>query len=123
MENMKNLKPDDIPQQFRDGYASSAPDPAKWPALVGKIKNLMLETPDLSPDDLQKVRAPTLIMIGDQDIVLPEHAVEMYRMVPRAQLAVLPGSSHFAPIERSDWIASMVRAFFNAPMPKPQGKG
>jgi pimeloyl-ACP methyl ester carboxylesterase len=122
MENFKNLKAEDIPQPFRDAYANTAPDPTKWPALVGKIKNLMLETRDLRPEELQSVQAPTLVMIGDQDIVLPEHAVEMFRLLPRAQLAVLPGSSHFAPMDRSDWIASMTRAFLNAPMPKPQAK-
>ena len=57
-------------------------------------------------------------MIGDADIVRPEHAVQLFRLLPNAQLAVLPGTSHFAPIERSVWITSMTKAFLDAPMPK-----
>jgi pimeloyl-ACP methyl ester carboxylesterase len=57
-------------------------------------------------------------MIGDADIVRPGHAVQMFRLLPNAQLAVLPGTSHFAPMERSAWVASMAKAFLGAPMPK-----
>jgi pimeloyl-ACP methyl ester carboxylesterase len=47
-------------------------------------------------------------MIGDADIVQPEHAVQMFRLFPRAQLAVLPGTDHFAAMRRPDWIVPMV---------------
>ena len=44
------------------------------------------------PDDLvRSVRAPTLIVLGDQDIVKPEHAVELARMISGARLLILPG--------------------------------
>jgi pimeloyl-ACP methyl ester carboxylesterase len=115
MENMKALKPEDVPQQFRDAYAKTAPDPKQWPALVGKIKTLMLEAKDLQPEDVRAIQAPTLFMIGDSDIVRPEHAVETFRLLPRGQLAVLPGSDHFAPMQRAGWVASMVRTFLEKP--------
>jgi hypothetical protein len=35
-----------------------------------------------------------LLMIADGDIVRPEHAVEMFRLLPHAQLAILPGTDH-----------------------------
>jgi hypothetical protein len=50
-------------------------------------------------------------MIGDADAVRPEHAVQMVRLLPHAQLAVLPGMDHFAPVQRPDWIVSMIKAF------------
>jgi pimeloyl-ACP methyl ester carboxylesterase len=118
MENFKNLKAEDIPQQFRDAYAKTAPDPSQWPTLVAKIKNLMLDAKGLSPEQIQSIKAPTMVMIGDADIVRPEHAVEMYRLLPHGQLAVLPASTHFAPMERPGWVSSMTRAFLGAPMPK-----
>ena len=40
-------------------------------------------------------QASTLIMMGDRDIVRPEHAVEMFRLIPNARLAVFAGSDHF----------------------------
>jgi pimeloyl-ACP methyl ester carboxylesterase len=114
-ENMKALKPDDIPQQFRDAYAKTAPDPKRWPALVGKIKNLMADAKDLRPEEIRSIQAPTMFMIGDADIVRPEHAVETFRLLPHGQLAVLPGSDHFAPMQRSAWVVSMMRAFLEKP--------
>ncbi len=73
--------------------------------------------------------APTLIIIGDADIVRPEHAVEMLRLLgggvagdfaglPNVQLAVLPGTTHVTLRERSDWLVSMIGGFLDAPMPE-----
>lgn len=52
----------------------------------------MLEFQDWRPEDLRSIDAPTLILIGDADVVRPEHAVEMYRLLPHGRLAVLPGA-------------------------------
>jgi pimeloyl-ACP methyl ester carboxylesterase len=32
--------------------------------------------------------------MGDRDIVTPEHAVEMFRTIPGAQLCVIPNAGH-----------------------------
>ena len=118
VDNLKKLKAEEVPKQFYDGYVKVAPDPKQWPALVAKIASVLPDAKGLSPEDVRSIKAPTLIMMGDADIVRPEHAVEMFRLHQHAQLAVLPGASHFAPMERPDWIVSMTRAFFNAPMPQ-----
>jgi len=68
-------------------------------------------------------------VIGDSDIVRPEHAVEIFRMLgggvmgdvaglPRSQLAVLPGTSHIGLVDRAGWLASMVSEFLDAPVPQ-----
>jgi hypothetical protein len=41
----------------------------------------------------------------------------MLRLHPRAQLVVLPGTDHFAPAQRAEWIVSMVTALLDTPMP------
>ncbi len=105
VDNIKALKADDVPKQFYDGYVKVAPD-------------MLPSSKGFAPEDVRSIKAPTLIMIGDSDIVRPEHAVEMFRLHQHAQLSVLPGASHFAPMERPDWIVSMTKAFFAAPMPK-----
>lgn len=40
---------------------------------------------------MRSVRAPTLVVLGDQDIVTLEHAVELTRLFADARLLVLPG--------------------------------
>ncbi len=50
--------------------------------------------PSLTAEEMQSIEAPTLIIIGDGDIVTPEHAVEMFRTIPGAQLCVVPHAGH-----------------------------
>jgi pimeloyl-ACP methyl ester carboxylesterase len=52
--------------------------------------------PGLTSEQLQSIEAPTLLIIGDHDIVTPEHAVEMFRTIPNAQLCVVPNADHGA---------------------------
>lgn len=123
VEHLKTLKAEDIPAQFREGYVKVAPDPTKFPTLVAKVVAMDLGEKGLSPEEIKSIKAPILVMIGDADFVRPEHAVEMYRLLQHGQLAVLPQSTHFAPIDRPQWVSSMTRAFLAAPMPKPnEGK-
>jgi pimeloyl-ACP methyl ester carboxylesterase len=50
---------------------------------------------NLTPADLSKITASTLIVYGDRDFLYPvEMAVEMYRAIPRAALWVVPNGGH-----------------------------
>jgi pimeloyl-ACP methyl ester carboxylesterase len=113
----KTMKPEDVPEEFQEAYERTAPDPKHWSTLVAKVMKLGLEFKGWRPEEIQSVKAPVLVMIGDDDIVRPEHAVQMFRLLPHAQLAVLPGADHFLPMQRSDWAVPMIEAFLNAPMP------
>jgi pimeloyl-ACP methyl ester carboxylesterase len=112
VESFKTMKADDIPRQFRDAYAKTAPDPTKWPALVEKIKGLVLNAKDLTAEQVKSIQAPMLVMSADGDIIRPEHSVEMYRLLPKGQLGVLPVADHFAPMERPAWMVPMLRSFY-----------
>ena len=78
----------------------------------------MLEFKDWRPEALQAVHAPTMIMMGDGDIVRPEHAVEMFRLLPHAQLAILPGVDLMTFVKRADWQVSMIEAFLGLALSK-----
>jgi pimeloyl-ACP methyl ester carboxylesterase len=76
-------------------YGRLSPDGADhWPIVLGRLKPMWIAEPSFTPEQLQNIRAPTLIIIGDQDIVTPEHAVEMFRTIPVAQLCVVPHAGH-----------------------------
>jgi pimeloyl-ACP methyl ester carboxylesterase len=79
---------------------------------------LAQESKGLRPEEIQSIKAPVLVMIGDADVVRPDHAVQMFRLLPHAQLAVLPGADHFLPMQRSDLAVPMIETFFNPPMPE-----
>lgn len=62
-----------------------------------QLDGLLLNQPNISHLDLQKISAAVLIMIGDRDIIKNEHAVEIFDNLPKGQLSIMPGINHGAP--------------------------
>ncbi len=90
---VRTFDPDGEP--VPDAYGRLSPDgPDHWPVLLGRLKPMWTEEPNFSREQLQRIEAPTLLIIADDDIVTPEHAVEMFRSIPGARLCVVPGAGH-----------------------------
>jgi pimeloyl-ACP methyl ester carboxylesterase len=90
-EFMKHAEISQMPQQYKDTYLKVAPDPGRLHSMHDKCVERMVNFKDLSDDHLRSIRVPTLLVIGDADVMKPEHAVEMYRLIPNCQLAIIPG--------------------------------
>ena len=92
-EWVRSFDPDAEP--VSDAYARLSPDGAgHWPILIRRLQRMWAMEPSFTREQLQSIGAPTLIIVGDDDIVTPEHAVEMFRTIPAAQLCVVPHSGH-----------------------------
>lgn len=115
---------------FHDEYLRIAPRPEDFPTLFAKKTAMDKAFHDLRDEDIRAIQAPTLVIIGDSDLVRPEHAVEMFRLLgggvfgdippglPASQLAVLPGTSHVSIASRADLLIPIITAFLDAPMPE-----
>jgi pimeloyl-ACP methyl ester carboxylesterase len=69
--------------------------PDNWKALLKQIKPMWNAHLNYTPDDFARIAAPTLVLLGDRDDFVPvEDAVETYRLLPNAELAVVPGADH-----------------------------
>ena len=113
---------------FEEAYFRNAPNPEDWPVLIEKLKDLDTQEFAWPEDEIRAITAPALVVIGDADVVRPEHAVELFRLLgggvpgdltglPQSQLAILPGITHFTiVVERTDLLLSMIEAFLDAPM-------
>jgi pimeloyl-ACP methyl ester carboxylesterase len=125
---------------IEEAYLRIAPNPEDFPTLVAKMKQLDMQPFAWPPEDIRGIAAPTLLIVGDSDAIRLEHAVELFRLLgggvmgdlsglPKSQLAVLPGTTHFVPpgsavLDRADWLLSMIPPFLDAPMPEEQrGEG
>ena len=127
-----DLKPEYLDgSPFKEVYDRIAPNPEDWTTLIEKVNLLNKEIIDLSPETIHMIRAPTLVIIGDSDIIRPEHAVEIFRLLgggvpgditglPNSQLAVLPGTTHITLIGRVDWLFSMISEFLDVNNSKNQ---
>ena len=80
-----------MPQPLKDAFLRVNPDVQKLKTMHDKDAARMRSFKDVPDDAVRSVRAPTLIVLGDRDIVKLEHAVELTRLIPGARLLVLPG--------------------------------
>jgi len=88
----KSITPDDMPADLRDDFLQTAPEPKDLQRHIDKSQQMMQTFKDLPPGDLKKFDFPSLIIVGDHDVVRLEHAVDMSRLIPSARLVVLPGA-------------------------------
>ncbi|NYH88711.1 alpha/beta fold hydrolase [Actinopolymorpha rutila] len=128
IEDMAALQPEHLAgSAFEADYLRTAPRPQDWPVLIERVKRLNLEFVGWPEEAVAAIKAPALIIVGDSDVVRPEHALSMFRLLgggvagdvaglPNSQLAVLPGTGNLALMERAEWLTSMVEAFLEAPV-------
>ncbi len=121
-ESFKHAKLEDMPLELREAYLKTAPHPEELPLFFAKSVKRMLEFKGWTPEEIRSINAPTLVIIGDRDIVRPEHAVSMYRLLPNSELAILPDTNHMKIVERSDWLVPMIETFLGSPMPQDRQK-
>jgi pimeloyl-ACP methyl ester carboxylesterase len=117
-EGMRHATLASMPAELREAYTRVAPHPEQLQSFHDKSVRRMLEFKDWSPQEVASIAAPTLIIVGDRDVVRPEHAVEMYRQIPHAQLAILPNTDHATIMEspeRATWQCAIIEAFLNSP--------
>jgi pimeloyl-ACP methyl ester carboxylesterase len=98
-------------RQMREAYARLAPDPGHFEAFAAKASQAVASMQGWTADQLGGITAPTLLVFGDHDFIRLEHAVEMHGLIPGAQLAVLPGTTHMGVMRRTDLILPLVRDF------------
>jgi pimeloyl-ACP methyl ester carboxylesterase len=74
--------------------------------------------PNLDASELAKVRCRSLVMFSDDDLMTLNHAVDMYHALPNAELAVVPGTSHFLTQEKPHLVNTILLDFLtNEPVP------
>ena len=121
--SFERAKLDDMPPELREAYLGVAPHPEDLQTFFTKSVQRMMNFKGWTPEEIRSINAPTLVVIGDHDIVRPEHAVLMFRLLPSAQLAVLPGTDHMSIVRRSDRLVPMIETFLDSPMPSARPNG
>jgi pimeloyl-ACP methyl ester carboxylesterase len=81
-----------MPQPLRDAYLKANPDPKGLQRMFDRDVARMEAFRDIGAAHVKAIQAPTLVINGDADVVLPEHALELWRTLPHAKLAILPGA-------------------------------
>jgi pimeloyl-ACP methyl ester carboxylesterase len=112
---MRALSADRWSAQVRDEYARVSPDgPQHWPVFFDKIRTMWAKPSwGFSEADLGKIKAAVLIVAGDRDFTRVEETARIFRLIPGARLAILPGTDHFTFQKRPGWLNAMVLDFLD----------
>jgi len=101
-----------IPELTEVWKKDHSQSPSHWKELLTQVSFEMINPTLPTEDDLKQISIPTLIIWGDRDQFLPvEDAVELYRLIPKAQLAVVPNADHFVTRTNVKLFAELVKEF------------
>jgi pimeloyl-ACP methyl ester carboxylesterase len=103
---------DELEQFLGPAYGEVSPDGKEhFRVIATKIGDMAAVEPNLQASELAKVTQRTLVMFSDDDLMTPAHAVEMYEALPNAELAIVPGTSHFLTQEKPHLVNQLVLDF------------
>lgn len=101
-----------VPPMFREIYETLSPDGGDhFPVVFEKLHNLWTGETGIEVSDLANVAAPTLLLCGDEGSLKPAHSADVYRTLPDAQLAIVPGTSHGLPMEKPHIVNQLIVDF------------
>jgi pimeloyl-ACP methyl ester carboxylesterase len=101
-------------EAMRDAYLAVAPDPGHFEKFAGRVAAMVHEVPVRTADELRSVRTPALLVFGDRDFTPLSDAVELYRLLPDARLAVLAGTTHMDVTRRPDELLAIITRFLDS---------
>jgi pimeloyl-ACP methyl ester carboxylesterase len=113
-ESMKTAQLDAMPTVLREAYLKVAPQPENLESFFFKARNRMRDFQDVPDQAIGSITAPTLVISGDRDVMRPEGTVELFRLLPNAQLAILPGTEHMDIPSRTDVLVPMIERFLDS---------
>lgn len=109
--NSKGVKrttqiPIEMGYRIASRFASKSPDAKRNAEMLG----LMVNEPNISPAELSKITAPTLVICGKRDMIKESHTKEIAVNIPSAKLSIIKGN-HFIANKRAAAFNKEVEAF------------
>ena len=119
---MKQAKLENMPEQLKQGYKKVAADTNGLQVMHDRDAKRMVNFKDIPDEQIKSIKAPTLIIIGDKDVITPEHAIELHRQIINSELAIIPGghgeyigevTTIKSDFKESDLVIRMIEKFLN----------
>ena len=88
---MANATFEGMPQLYKDAFLQINLDTNALHRMYERDVARMQSFPEITEAQMKTIKAPAFLIIGDADVVRPEHSVEMHRLLPKSRLAILPG--------------------------------
>jgi pimeloyl-ACP methyl ester carboxylesterase len=82
---------------------------------VRPLMVLLLDYPRMKAADLAGITAPTLVLAGEKDLIQEAHTRLIARSLPKGEVQILPGLTHYAPQEDPAAFNAAVLRFLGRP--------
>ena len=94
-------------------YWLLAPNPAQWPDLYRNVFAMWRTQPQYTLNDLGHIKAPTLVMAGEYDLIKREHTDQLAKAIPGSCESIIAHATHLVPIEKPDIVNSKILNFLD----------
>ncbi len=97
LENDEDLTPELMQQQVPDLVARRKKQmihPEQWDQLIRDLNAMYQKVVYVKQEEVRAIKAPTLIIAGDKDPTSKEHFAAIFKLLPDAQMAIIPGCGH-----------------------------
>lgn len=110
---------------FIADYTDSLSKQKKTPVVKNEYKlfGMMGREPNISLEQLQMVKCPTLVISGDHDAILTKHTLLIAESIPQSYLWIIPNSGHRTPVNFKKQFNETINDFFKKPYRKIEGMG
>ena len=71
---------------------------------------LMVKEPNVSPDELEQIAVPTLVIAGKQDMIKENHTKLIAKSIPKSELILIEGD-HFIANKESAVFNEQIESF------------
>ena len=88
---MKHASLANMPVELKEAYLKDSPNEKGLQNMHDKDAERMLNFKDIPDGQIKAIKVPTFIIIGDKDVITPEHAIELHRDINNSELAIIPG--------------------------------
>lgn len=102
-------------KKYKTAFERLSPNQERIPIIKKKLETLMQKYPNFTPDQLKTISIPFLVVVGDHDLINIDHTILFFKNLPKAQLFIVPGASHLAPLEYPDLVNNQIVKFLEAP--------
>jgi pimeloyl-ACP methyl ester carboxylesterase len=93
-------------------YAQLSATPDQFSTFVEAVSLMMRTQPNYSAQDLAEIIVPVAIVQSEHDeFIKRDHAEYLARSIPNAEMIVLAGVSHFAPLQRPEQFNNAILTF------------
>ena len=102
----------DVPSTpFR--YRILSPDSSYWPTIYRKVITMWRTQPHYTLSDLSHIKAPTLIMAGEFDLIKPQHTAQLAQAIPHSEELIVKGATHAVPTDKPEIVNSEILKFLD----------